>query len=36
MGPALQALAGRVIASNARDGVAREIGRLLSAGLAGA
>ena len=34
--PALQALAELVIASNARDGVAREIDRLLSAGLAGA
>lgn len=34
--PALQALAERVIASNARDGVAREIDRLLSAGQAGA
>lgn len=34
--PALQALAERVIASNAQDGVAREIDRLLSAGRTGA
>ncbi len=34
--PALRALAERVIESNAQDGVAREIDRLLSAGQAGA
>lgn len=34
--PALQALAERVIESNAQDGVAREIDRLLSASQAGA